>query len=267
MLSLFTVFEKRCFMFVRVLFVLAFSISCAHSEKPSEKKMVTKEKCVQEYLKYTQSNTHFSGLGEGYSVDMAKTTAQTDLMKSISVKITSTSSLSETMKEVAMESVTNSETSGDLDGVSFDTICEVGSKAYAVATLKKSEYFSQIRTKIKTVDKSVSSLMGEYKSSESNGDKIRLASEMRKLDKKSGADYEGHVAICKSFRKCSSNTDSNFLQMRRLYKKKLSKVRYNLQTNGDVGQDLMPRVKSLLQKTGLTISANSKRSFCRPFLY
>ena len=40
--------------------------------------------------------------------------------------------------------------------------------------------------------------MGEYKSSESNGDKIRLASEMRKLDKKSGADYEGHVAICKS---------------------------------------------------------------------
>ena len=99
-----------------------------------------------------------------------------------------------------MASVSHAESSGDLEGVEFSRVCDEGSKFYAVASLKKSNYFRALRKKLTTTEKAMKQLVTEYRSS-GEGHKIRLASEMRKLDKAKGEDYQGNLTICQSFQK------------------------------------------------------------------
>ena len=69
-------------------------------------------------MSFSENKSYFVGLGEGYSIEMAKSGAEGDLIKSISVTISSSSTLNESDKDVAMNSVTSSESSGQIEGLS-----------------------------------------------------------------------------------------------------------------------------------------------------
>ena len=110
-----------------------------------------------------------------------------------------------------MNSVTSSESSGQIESLSYREICEDNRKSYAVAVLSKSDYFKSVKSKIKSKD--VDSLIFDYDKA-AGGEKLRdLASAMRTLDLKVESDYLGLLAICKSFRKCSSREGSNYKRM------------------------------------------------------
>ncbi len=237
------------FKFLALLFV----VSCVHSSADDEAKKKGKQACVKSYLSFSENKSYFVGLGEGYSIEMAKSGAEGDLIKSISVTISSSSTLNETDKDVAMNSITSSESSGQIEGLSYREICEDKNKSYAVAVLSKAAYFKSVKSKIKQINKDVDSLVFDYDKSV-GGEKLRIASEMRTLDLKVESDYTGLLAICKSFRKCSSREGDNYKRMQRSYKKALASVVYQLETSGDVGVELSDKVKSLLVKSGLNIS-------------
>ena len=72
-------------MLTHLLAVIIFSFSCAHTNNNAAPKN-TKQSCMDSYSELNDSGLNFVGIAEGYSIDMAKTAAQSDLMKSISVK-------------------------------------------------------------------------------------------------------------------------------------------------------------------------------------
>ena len=233
--------------------LLFLALSCAHTKDEDLAKNKSKQECVKSYLSFSKNKSFFVGLGEGYSIEMAKGAAQADLMKSISVKISSSTTLSETDRDVAISSVTNSETSGEVEGLSFKELCGGDSKTYAVAVLPKSDYFKSVKSKIRDINKEVDSLVFDFDKAQ-GGEQLRIAAQMRVFDQKTEADYDGLVAICKSFGKCSSREGDGYRNMQRKYKKALSAVSYELQTSGDVGVELESKVKSLLVKAGVNIS-------------